>query len=161
MILWRLCHQLLRSHGLQMENSNSYLVEIPSILWKVQRSSILFCCGHSIQFNSDMCISNIVMANVKTYAYRHVHIHTRTCEHIYAYEHIYVCCWFRCSGTSKRFSNRKEYSSAECRIRISDTKSPADWMPADKLTELWRIKHTHTHTHTHIYIYIHMHLHIQ
>ena len=33
-------------------------------------------------------------------------------------------------------------SSAECRfeLRVSDTKSPADWMPADKPTELSRIK---------------------
>ena len=34
-------------------------------------------------------------------------------------------------------------SSAESRIRtqgVSETKSPADWMPADKPTELWRIK---------------------
>ena len=34
-------------------------------------------------------------------------------------------------------------SSAECRIRtqrVSWTESPADWMPADKLTELSRIK---------------------
>ena len=34
-------------------------------------------------------------------------------------------------------------SSAECRIRtqrVSGTKSPADWMPADKPTELSRIK---------------------
>ena len=33
-------------------------------------------------------------------------------------------------------------SSAECRFepRVSDTKSPADWMPADKPTELSRIK---------------------
>ena len=33
-------------------------------------------------------------------------------------------------------------SSAECRIRtqVSDTKSPADWMPIDKPTELSRIK---------------------
>ena len=33
--------------------------------------------------------------------------------------------------------------SAECRIRaqrVSETQSPADWMPADKLTELSRIK---------------------
>ena len=34
-------------------------------------------------------------------------------------------------------------SSAECRIRtqrVSETQSPADWMPADKPTELSRIK---------------------
>ena len=33
-------------------------------------------------------------------------------------------------------------SSAECRIqtRVSETESPADWMPADKPTELSKIK---------------------
>ena len=32
--------------------------------------------------------------------------------------------------------------SAECRIcyRVFGTKSPADWMPTDKVAELWRIK---------------------
>ena len=34
----------------------------------------------------------------------------------------------------------KLFSSAECRIRTQDTYSPADWMPADKPTELSRIK---------------------
>ena len=37
----------------------------------------------------------------------------------------------------------KLFSSAECRIqtqRVSETQSPADWMPADKPTELSRIK---------------------
>ena len=36
----------------------------------------------------------------------------------------------------------KLFSSAECRIwtRVFGTKSPADWMPADKPTELSRIK---------------------
>ena len=35
------------------------------------------------------------------------------------------------------------YSSVECKIRtqrVSETQSSADWMPADKPTELWRIK---------------------
>ena len=33
-------------------------------------------------------------------------------------------------------------SSTECRIRtrVFGTESPADWIPADELTELWRIK---------------------
>ena len=55
-------------------------------------------------------------------------------------------CILTCSGTGKRFSNRKETklsSSAECRIRtqrVFGTESPADWIPADKPTELSRIK---------------------
>ena len=55
------------------------------------------------------------------------------------------CCEFRCSGTGKRFSNRKETScfpmlNAGFEPKVSDTYSPADWMPADKPTELSRIK---------------------
>ena len=55
------------------------------------------------------------------------------------------CCQFRCSGTGKRYSNRKETSclpllKAGFEPNVSDTYSPADWMPADKPTELSRIK---------------------
>ena len=56
------------------------------------------------------------------------------------------CCWFRCSGTGKRYSNLTETSGLPLLkagfepIRVLDTKSPADWMSADKPTELSRIK---------------------
>ena len=55
------------------------------------------------------------------------------------------CCQFQCSGTCKRYSNRKETScvpllNAGFGPGVSDTKSPADWMLADKPTELSRIK---------------------
>ena len=55
------------------------------------------------------------------------------------------CCLFRCSGTGKRYSNRKETScvplqKAGFEPGVPDTKSPADWMLADKPTELSRIK---------------------
>ena len=56
------------------------------------------------------------------------------------------CCWFRCSGTGKRFSNRKETNFLPLlnggfgTQRVSETQSSADWMPADKPTELSRIK---------------------
>ena len=55
------------------------------------------------------------------------------------------CCWFRCSGTGKRYSNWKETScvplqNAGFEPGVPDTKSPADWMLADKPTELSRIK---------------------
>ena len=51
----------------------------------------------------------------------------------------------RCSGTGKRYSNRKETScvpllNAGFEPGVPDTKSPADWMLADKPTELSRIK---------------------
>ena len=51
----------------------------------------------------------------------------------------------RSSGTGKRYSNRKETScvpllNAGFEAGVPDTKSPADWMLADKPTELSRIK---------------------
>ena len=58
---------------------------------------------------------------------------------------IHICyCWFRCSGTGKRYSNRKETNCVPLLNEgfepgVSDTKLPADWMLADKLTELSRI----------------------
>ena len=56
-----------------------------------------------------------------------------------------LCCYFRCSGTGKRYSNRKETScvpllKAGFEPGAPDTNSPADWMLADKPTELSRIK---------------------
>ena len=55
------------------------------------------------------------------------------------------CCWFRCSGTGKRYSNQKETSclpllNAGFEPKVSDTYSPADWMLANKPIELLRIK---------------------
>ena len=58
---------------------------------------------------------------------------------------IHICyCLFRCSGTGKRYSNRKETSCVPLLNEgfepgVSDTKLPADWMLADKPTELSRI----------------------
>ena len=57
----------------------------------------------------------------------------------------FCCCWFRCSGTGMGYSNRKETScfpllNTGFEPRVSDTKSPADWMPADKPYELSKIK---------------------
>ena len=75
------------------------------------------------------------------YTYIHTHIHT----YMYACIHV-CCCWFRCSGTGKRYSNRKETSCLPLLkagfepIRVSDTKSSADWMPTYKPTKLSRIK---------------------
>ena len=61
--------------------------------------------------------------------------------------YMFYCCWFRCSGTGKRYSNRKETScvpllKAGFEPDTPDTNSPADWMLADKPTELSRIKPT-------------------
>ena len=62
------------------------------------------------------------------------------------------CCQFRCSGTDKRYSNLKKTSclpllNAGFEPRVSGTKSPADWMPAVKLTELSKInKHFNSTT---------------
>ena len=59
------------------------------------------------------------------------------CIYIYVY-----CCWFRCYGTGKRFFNRKETSCLTLHRswEVSDTNSPANWMPTHKPTELSRIK---------------------
>ena len=75
----------------------------------------------------------------KTYLFKSL------CSFSMFYIYIYICCELQCSGTGKRFSNRKETSclpllNAGFEPRVSDTKSPADWMPADKPTELSRIK---------------------
>ena len=74
---------------------------------------------------------------------------TRTpCQLAFAYcsgdVHV-CCCWFRCSGTGKGYSNHYETSclsllNAGFEPRVSDTQSPTDWMPTDKPTELPRIK---------------------
>ena len=59
---------------------------------------------------------------------------------------IHVCCFkFPCSGTGKRYSNRKETSyhpllNTWFEPKVSDTYSPVDWMPTDKPTELAKIK---------------------
>ena len=55
------------------------------------------------------------------------------------------CCWFRCSGAGKLYSNRKETScvpllKAGFEAETLDTNLPADWMLTDKPTELSRIK---------------------
>ena len=55
------------------------------------------------------------------------------------------CCLFRCPGTGKRYLNQKETSCVPLQNTgfepgVPDTKSPADWMLADKTTELSRIK---------------------
>ena len=72
------------------------------------------------------------------------------------YQHIYVESWFNAKTdllllismpwhrlTIFESNGDKLSSSAECRIRnqrVSETQSSADWMPADKPTELSRIK---------------------
>ena len=101
------------------------------------RMYVRTCTYISTYVRRYVCVRTYVGTYVHTYIHIYIHIHT--------YIHI-CCCLFRCSGTGKRFSNRKETklsSSAESRIRtqrVSDTYSPADWMPADKPTELSRIK---------------------
>ena len=59
---------------------------------------------------------------------------------------IYIFVVVNFDAVGKRYSNLKETSCLPLLnagfepIRVSDTKSPADWMPADKPTELSRIK---------------------
>ena len=61
------------------------------------------------------------------------------------WRYTYLLLLFRCSGTGKRNLNRKETScvplqNAGFEPGVQDTKSPADWMVADKPIELSRIK---------------------
>ena len=61
------------------------------------------------------------------------------------WRYTYLLLLIRCSGTGKRYSNRKETSGVPLlntgfEPGAPDTKSPADWMLADKPTELSRIK---------------------
>ena len=62
---------------------------------------------------------------------------------LWRYTCLLLLIW--CSGTGKRYSNRKETCclpllNAGFEPKVSDTYSPADWMLADKPTELSRIK---------------------
>ena len=79
--------------------------------------------------------------------WQHTYIHTYVRTYVSTYIHTYMfVVGFRCSGTGKRYSNLKETSCLPLLntgfepIRVSYTKSSADWMPADKPTELSRIK---------------------
>ena len=64
--------------------------------------------------------------------------------YIHTYIHTYMfLCELLCSGTGKPISNWKETRlllNAGFESKVSDTKSPADWSPADKPIELSRIK---------------------
>ena len=68
--------------------------------------------------------------------------------YVYMYTYMYICFLLLISMLWQRqaifeLKGDKLSSSAECRIRTqrgSGTDSPADWMPADKPTELSRIK---------------------
>ena len=61
------------------------------------------------------------------------------------WRYTYLLLLFRCSGTGKRYSNRKETSCVPL-LNVGfepgtpDTKSPREWMLADKPAELPRIK---------------------
>ena len=51
-----------------------------------------------LKSKGDACMRAYVRTDIQTY--KHTYIHT----------YIHVCCWFRCSGTGKRYSNLKETS---------------------------------------------------
>ena len=66
-------------------------------------------------------------------------------SHLALVIYIFVVVNFDALGTGKRYSNRKETSCVPLlntgfEPGVPDTKSPADWMLADKPTELSRIK---------------------
>ena len=106
--------------------------------------------------NVDVCEKNILCDYVYIVSL-HVYIIKYTCIHTYlAYIHTYLAfilnqiyifvvvismLWHRQAIFESK--GDKLSSSAEGKIRtqrVSDTYSPADWMPADKPTELSRIK---------------------
>ena len=71
----------------------------------------------------------------------HACIHTYTHTYIHTYMLLISMLWHRQAIFESKGDNL--YSSAKCRIRtqrVSETQSSADWMPADKPTELSRIK---------------------
>ena len=80
----------------------------------------------------------------QSYIHTYINIHAHT--HIYTYIYIYLLLlismlWHR--KTIFESKGDKLSSSAKCRIRtqrVSETQSPADWMPADKPNELSSIK---------------------
>ena len=86
--------------------------------------------------------------DVRTYVQIGMHacIHTHIHLYMHTYIHTYLLLlismlWHRQAIFQSK--GDKLSSSAECRIRtqmVSETQSPADWMPADKPTELSRIK---------------------
>ena len=76
---------------------------------------------------------------VRTYAY--TYRHTYTCIHIYMFVVNSDALWHKQAIFESK--GDKLSSSDECRIwiwEVSDTSSPADWIPTHKPTELWRIK---------------------
>ena len=106
-------------------NSSSWLVPVKTILMNQKmplvRYKLIFREGKS---------TIMILAWTRTRKIRY---------NIYIY--IHTCL----SGTGKRYSNRKETSclpllNAGFEPNVSDTYSPADWMPADKPTELSKIK---------------------
>ena len=84
--------------------------------------------------------------NSYTHTCIHAYIHTYLQRYIHIYIHTYLVLlipmlWHRQAFFESK--GDKMSSSAESRIwtqRVSDTYSPADWMPADKPTEPSRIK---------------------
>ena len=78
------------------------------------------------------------------YIHTYIHACMHACTHIHTYIHTYILIsmlWHRQAIFESK--GDKLSSSAECRIRtqrVSETQSSADWMPADKSTELLRIK---------------------
>ena len=86
----------------------------------------------------DACIHTCMHACMHTYI--HAYIHTYT--HIHTYLLLLISMlWHRQAIFESK--GDKLSSSAESRIRtqrVSETQSPADWKPADKPTELSRIK---------------------
>ena len=93
-------------------------------------------------------INSYMKTHLITTKNMYIHTYIHACKHTYIHTYIHTYLLLLISMLWHRqaiFESKgdKLSSSAEGRIRtqrVSDTYSPADWMPADKPTELSRIK---------------------
>ena len=136
------CHATDVEHLKQrswMEDSN--------VVWlfPYQNPEILTCIYASMHIHMHTCMRACVI-----YIYKHTCMHTyiHTYMHTYIHAYIHTCLLLLISMLWHKqaifeLKGDKLSSSAECGIRaqrVTGIESPADWMPADKLTELSRIK---------------------
>ena len=92
-----------------------------------------------------LCIVELPVLHFFIYIYIYTYTHTHIYTYIHTYIHTYLLLISMLWHRQAIFESKgdKLSSSAECKIRtqrVSETQSSTDWMPADKPTELSRIK---------------------
>ena len=128
---------------------HTYLLLLISMLW--HRQAIFKSKGNKL------CSSAECRIWTRVHTYIHTYIHT---TYIHTCLLLISMLWHRQAIFESK--GDKLSSSAECRIRtqrVSETQSSADWMPADKPTELSRNIHTYIHTYIQTYTHIHTYIH--